>query len=37
VGKELSAHERRAHIVYFVSVVLGGFVLNLVVLALIAR
>jgi hypothetical protein len=37
MGKELSPNERRAHILYFAAVVAGGFVLNLVVLALIAR
>jgi hypothetical protein len=37
MGKDLSAGERRAHILYFAAVVVGGFVLNVVVLALIAR
>ena len=37
MGHELSRKERRGHILYFAAVVVGGFVLNLVVLALIAR
>jgi hypothetical protein len=37
MGQELSGKERRAHILYFAGVVLGGFALNLIVLALIAR
>jgi hypothetical protein len=37
MAKELSAGERRAHVLYFAAVVVGGFVLNLIVLALIAR
>jgi hypothetical protein len=36
VDQELSAKERQAHVLYFVGVVVGGFVLNLAVLALIA-
>lgn len=37
MGQKLSRRERRGHILYFAAVVAGGFVLNLVVLALIAR
>jgi hypothetical protein len=37
MGQELSRKERRAHVLYFAAVVVGGFVLNLVVLTLISR
>lgn len=37
MAQKLSGRERRGHILYFAAVVLGGLVLNLAVLALIAR
>jgi hypothetical protein len=36
VDQGLSAKEWQAHVLYFVGIVVGGFLLNLVVLALIA-